>query len=217
MNGTGDWLPLFPLDVVLLPGALLPLHIFEPRYRALVRRCEAGSEPFGMIRLAGGDLARVGCTARIIRVLQAYPDGRSDILSRGERRFRVAELREHADGYVEGRIEAVDDRPGTEADSADLELLDRLYREFVELAEEEPAPLSEDEPAGTDAARVSFAMAARAPLGTEERQALLEMLSERGRVEALLGHLARLLPRLRAHEQNRRKIRGNGKPAPAGD
>jgi hypothetical protein len=267
MSTTKDWLPLFPLDLALLPGALLPLHVFEPRYRALVRLSLEGDRPFGMVRMHDGNLAPVGCGARIVQVLQAYPDGRSDILVRGEERFSLLDLREHADGYLEGRAVVVHDEPDSAPDPEDRRLLERLVREYAQLADDDGLPggvpgaadaegllgeagagpdegtapedataLAEgtiggetsphgaveadiardvDPDADADLERFSFALAARVPLGVDERQALLETLSERERTTALLGHLARLVPRLRAHEKDRRKVRGNGKPIPA--
>jgi hypothetical protein len=256
---TGGWLPLFPLDLALLPGALLPLHVFEPRYRALTRHSLEGDRPFGIVRTHDGHLARVGCTARIVQVLQTYPDGRSDILVRGEGRISLLEVREHADGYLEARTALVRDESGLPPDPEDLRLLERLFRDYAQLADdddllsaapgieeadrvpggvgpafgEEPdagegSSGDEDDPGAradsapdtgdviaADPDRFSFALAARVPLGADERQALIETLSERERTLALLGHLARLVPRLRAHEKGRRKMRGNGKPVPA--
>jgi hypothetical protein len=245
MNTTEDWLPLFPLDLVLLPGALLPLHVFEPRYRALASHVLEGGRPFGVVRMHDGHLAGVGCLARIVHVLQAYPDGRSDILVRGEERFALLDLREHADGYLESRTEPVCDEPGPGPDAEDRLLLERLFRDYSQLADDddllggargaEDGTIDPDRDAnaeGTadpdaaatpgahaagaaDADLFSFAIAVRMPLGVDERQALLQTMSERERTLALLGYLARLVPRLRAHEKDRRRVRGNGKLVPA--
>ena len=269
MNTTSDWLPLFPLDLVLLPGALLPLHVFEPRYRALARRSLEGDRRFGVVRMHTGQLAPVGCVAQIVEILQAFPDGRSNILVRGEERFSLLDVREHADGYLEVRAEAIHDEPGPGPDAVDRLLLERLFRDYAQLAEDDdllggalgtedasiglgrdasaegaadidaegaadtdgPATAGadvegmvaadaegtadDDAEATADANCFSFAIAVRTPLGVDERQALLETMSERERTLALLGHLARLVPRLRAHEKDRRKVRGNGKLVPA--
>jgi hypothetical protein len=301
MNTTGGWLPLFPLDLVLLPGAFLPLHVFEPRYRALARRSLEGDRRFGVVRMHTGQLAPVGCVAQIVEVLQAFPDGRSNILVRGDERFSLLDVREHADGYLEARAEAIRDDPGPGPDAEDRLLLERLFRDYAQLAEDDdllggalgvedaaiglgrdanaegtaegdvasiastdgattvdadtkgtadtagPATAdanaavavdadadgttdddaaaavdadadgtTDDDAAATaDADCFSFAVAVRTPLGVDERQALLETMSERERTLALLGHLARLVPRLRAHEKDRRKVRGNGKLVPA--
>src|ERR1700740_2272507 len=76
-------LPLFPLNVVLLPGADLPLHIFEPRYRQMVKSCLENKTEFGMLLSLPKGVARVGCTAEILEVVKRYPDGRMDILTIG--------------------------------------------------------------------------------------------------------------------------------------
>ena len=76
-------LPLFPLEVVLLPGTPLPLHIFEPRYKEMIGECLANDAPFGVVRALEEGIAEVGCTAEIITVTKEYPDGRMDLICRG--------------------------------------------------------------------------------------------------------------------------------------
>src|SRR6476660_3378912 len=85
-------IPLFPLDLVLFPGVPLPLHIFEQRYREMIAECMASSAPFGIVRAQRDGLTVIGCTARIVRVLHKYPDGRSDILTQGVDRFEIEQL-----------------------------------------------------------------------------------------------------------------------------
>src|SRR5260370_9377810 len=85
-------IPLFPLNVVLLPGAELPLHIFEPRYRAMVKSCLEEKSEFGMVLSLDKGVARVGCTAEILNVAKRYGDGRMAILTVGRAPFRVVEL-----------------------------------------------------------------------------------------------------------------------------
>ena len=89
-------IPLFPLDLVLFPGAALPLHIFEDRYKEMIGECLQCQGEFGMVRARREGLAIIGCTAKILTVMHRYPDGRLDILCRGERRFEIESL-------VEGR------------------------------------------------------------------------------------------------------------------
>src|SRR5207244_12316749 len=85
-------LPLFPLDVVLLPGVPLPLHIFEPRYRAMISECLAQEKPFGVVRVKEEGVAEICCTAEIITVTKKYPDGRMDIVTAGSERFQGVHL-----------------------------------------------------------------------------------------------------------------------------
>ncbi len=76
-------LPLFPLDLVLLPGAVLPLHIFEPRYKEMIGECLDLHQPFGIVRAKDGGVAEIGCTAEILTVTKKYDDGRMDIVTQG--------------------------------------------------------------------------------------------------------------------------------------
>ena len=78
---------LFPLDVVLFPGAPLPLHIFEERYKEMIGLCLQQQSSFGVVRAQSEGLAIIGCTARIEQVLERMDDGRLNILTRGARPF----------------------------------------------------------------------------------------------------------------------------------
>ena len=100
---------LFPLNVVLLPGAPLPLHIFEPRYRQMVKECLAEKTEFGMLLAMPDGVARVGCTAEIVEVAKRYPDGRLDILTVGRAPFRVVELFPE-NPLLEGQVDYLEDR-----------------------------------------------------------------------------------------------------------
>src|SRR6202045_62566 len=104
-----DRIPLFPLNVVLLPGAELPLHIFEPRYRKMVNKFINDRSEFGMLLSMPDGVARVGCTAEIMEVLARYPDGRLDIISVGRVPFRAVEL--FTDNpLLEGQVDYLEDR-----------------------------------------------------------------------------------------------------------
>ncbi len=119
-------IPLFPLNVVLLPGAELPLHIFEPRYRQMVKDCLEEKSEFGMLLALDKGVARVGCTAEIMQVTKRYGDGRMDIVTAGRAPFRVVELFTE-DPLLEGHVDYLEDRetPGNP----------RVQRELVELFE----------------------------------------------------------------------------------
>ncbi len=102
-------IPLFPLNVVLLPGAELPLHIFEPRYRAMVNDCLEEKSEFGMLLSLPNGVARVGCTAEILQVAKRYEDGRMEILTVGRVPFRVVELLTE-NPLMEGQVDYLEDR-----------------------------------------------------------------------------------------------------------
>ena len=114
-------LPLFPLSAVLFPQMLMPLHIFEPRYRLLVRRCLDHQQPFVIVLIKPGAEAgavaeprEVGTTARIVGH-SPLPDGRSYIVVRGERRFAIDTVLTDAEPYLVGRVRYLEDDDGHDA------------------------------------------------------------------------------------------------------
>jgi Lon protease-like protein len=124
-------IPLFPLDVVLFPGAALPLHIFEDRYKEMVAGCVDRDEPFGIVRAQIEGLAVIGCTAKIVKVLQRYPDGRLDILCEGGDRFEI-ELLDNSRAYLQAEIDDfLDDVPASTR--AEREQCTGLHFEVMEL------------------------------------------------------------------------------------
>lgn len=221
MNGeAGVWIPVFPLPAVLFPGADLPLHIFEPRYQAMVRRCTEEGIPFAVVLLRGGNLAQVGCEASTEKVLHRYPDGRLDLLARGRQRVGILGLREHGDGYLEAKAASLEDTTEPEDKEAKKDLLG-LFAEYVKLAEESGV-LDVDEGEmwrAEDRAGVTsgytFALAAESGMSLEEKQRFLETVSERQREQVLLRHLAQRMPVLRNQSVNRERVRGNGKLGPS--
>src|SRR5436190_23708479 len=113
-----ETIPLFPLSEVLFPGMMLPLHIFEPRYRVMMKHCIDGKLPFGVVLITRGsaespraEFFSVGTTARITRV-QQVEDGRLYIATVGEQRFRIIETLEDQP-YLQGKVEMIPEKPGS--------------------------------------------------------------------------------------------------------
>jgi Lon protease-like protein len=189
-------LPLFPLDLVLLPGAPLPLHIFEPRYKEMISECLEQKKPFGIVRASEEGVAGIGCTAEIVSVTKKYDDGRMDILTRGVDRFEVLEVNEER-AFLRAEISLLHDEDGDGDDDASrleqslVELAVRLHAEIVKLA---GAELSEPDETATN---LSFLLAGSLPLDLDFKQNLLATLSERKRLEAVVGYLQAVLPGLR--------------------
>ncbi|HZC43125.1 MAG TPA: LON peptidase substrate-binding domain-containing protein [Acidobacteriaceae bacterium] len=183
-------IPLFPLDLVLLPGAALPLHIFEDRYKEMIGECLQCQGEFGMVRARREGLAIIGCTAKIVTVMHSYPDGCLDILCRGERRFEIETL-------VEGRrfLEAeVDFIPDQEPCSSrrDREQCAALHMEMMELsgnAASEFPQLDLDQP-------VAFLLASVIPADLEFKQDLLHLHSDSERTARLMEFYELILPKL---------------------
>lgn len=193
-------LPLFPLDLVLLPGAPLPLHIFEPRYKEMISECVEEKKPFGVVRASDEGVAGVGCTAEIVSVTKKYDDGRMDILARGVDRFEVLEVNEER-AFLRAEISLVQDEDDEDdEDEKDqsrrpepslIEQAVRLHAEIVRLA---GAELSEPDETATN---LSFLLAGSLPLDLDFKQNLLSTLSETKRLEAVVGYLQAVLPGLR--------------------
>src|SRR5260370_2772357 len=101
-------LPLFPLQVVLLPGTELPLHIFEDRYKEMIGEVLKEHHEFGVVLANEKGIVNTGCTATVDKVLREYPDGRMDILTRGRRRFEIVLLNDER-SYLRGTVEFFDD------------------------------------------------------------------------------------------------------------
>jgi Lon protease-like protein len=185
-------LPIFPLDLVLLPGAPLPLHIFEPRYKEMISECLEQKKPFGIVRASEDGVAGIGCTAEIVSVTKKYDDGRMDILTRGVERFEVLEVNEER-AFLQAEISLVvdeDDEPAR-PESPLVEQAVRLYAEIVKIA---GADLSGPDEAADN---LSFLLAGSLPLDLDFKQNLLATLSETKRLEAVVGYLEAVLPGLR--------------------
>ena len=104
--------PLFPLGIVALPGELVPLHIFEERYKTMMNECLRDDSEFGIVWLSDDGLREIGCACTIERVLERMEDGRMNLLTRGTRPFRVVE-RQGELAYPAGVVEFLDDREET--------------------------------------------------------------------------------------------------------
>src|SRR5262249_28212122 len=141
-------LPLFPLDLVLLPHTNLPLHIFEPRYKEMIGDCLRNDSEFGMLVVQDQSVAAMGCTASITKVLDRFPDGRMNILVRGQHRFEISELNDEK-SYLRGRPQFFNDDPAELPSSDLLERSMALYGRLKELAKIE-TQLIQDIPLVTD-------------------------------------------------------------------
>jgi Lon protease-like protein len=200
-------IPLFPLGLVPLPGMLMPLHIFEERYKQMISGCLAENTPFGIVWFDGQSIRSVGCSARVIQVLHRYEDGRMDILTRGEKRFHTEGMVEEKP-YMEADVLFIED-----AESApDPGVLNRARTLLVEL--QHAGHLAEDVEAAdlSDPRRLSFAVPAIEGFTYAERQRFLEMTSSAERLKKGVEVLARIVERVQVTQQILKIIGGNGHP-----
>jgi Lon protease-like protein len=198
-----SFLPLFPLDVVLLPGAPLPLHIFEPRYKEMIAECLKLKTMFGVVRAQENGLAGVGCTAEILTVTKEYEDGRLDIVTQGVNRFEVMEVNQER-SFLQAEVFYLQDEPGAPSNQQLSRLLE-LHNEILQLAGAVPEQASV-----TADPQLSFRLAGALPLDLDFKQVLLGMRSEVERVEALTTYFENVLPKLRRTLHIRQKAGGNG-------
>jgi Lon protease-like protein len=196
-------IPLFPLDVVLFPGVPLPLHIFEPRYREMIAECIAGNIAFGVVRAQRDGLAVVGCTARVIRVMQSYPDGRSDILAQGVERFEIVQL-DNSRSFLQAEVDLLPDvaQPATRAAREECVA---FHFEALHLMGSSHASmhLNLDAP-------VAYLLAAVMPADLNFQQALLAMRSDAERTETLSSYYRAILPKLRSAARTSEHASSNG-------
>jgi Lon protease-like protein len=195
--------PLFPLGVVALPHELVPLHIFEDRYRTMIGEClERGSE-FGIVWAADDGHRAVGCAMEIAEVLERMDDGRLNILTRGTRPFRIVE--EHQDlPYPAGTVEFLIDKTET-ADLPTAESAHEAYNELVEQATDRT--LSPEELGAMSA----YQMAATVDFGLEAKQGLLDLRSENARLRLVARLFRAAIKRLTFIERAQERARSNGK------
>jgi Lon protease-like protein len=198
-----EWLPLFPLQVVLLPEAELPLHIFEERYKEMIQEVIRGHLEFGVVLANDKGIVNTGCTASINKVLREYPDGRLDILAVGRRRFEILRLNDER-SFLRGAVEFFDDDdaslPAPEARRQAIEGFNQLQA----LASNQPLATPEAENP-----QLSFRLAEPvSDLGI--RQALLSARSEAERIRQLAGFFPRYLARQRRIQHVKQVAPKNG-------
>ena len=198
-----DGFPLFPLGLVLLPGEVVPLHIFEERYKLMVDECLDGDTEFGILWLADDGLKHVGCTARVTEVLERTDDGRLNILVRGNDPFRLLRRIEelpYPAGDVELLEEDDDGPPLGEAAGEAREGYANLIERVTDSRPEEP-----------DLEQLSaYGMAATLDFALEAKQDLLELRSEGVRMERLRELFGSTIQRIEQAEISAERARTNG-------
>jgi len=213
-------LPLFPLTTVLFPEMLLPLHIFEPRYRLLVRRCMDDDRPFGVVLIRSGQEVgapaephAIGTEAKIM-AYSPLSDGRSYIVVRGARRFAVENTITDAEPYLVGRVRYLEERDGDDAGDRAAVAVEAYGQYLVAVMAVTDDARGDraivDELATVSPGEASYRIAASLAVDATERQRLLELPTDAERLDAEKSLLERettllrdLLVRLRAHGEGR--------------
>ena len=195
--------PLFPLGLVALPSELIPLHIFEDRYKTMIGRCLEEESEFGIVWLADDGLRTVGCACEIAEVLERLPDGRINLIARGTRPFRI-EARQEELPYPAGVIEFLSDQ----AEEPDAELADGAHEAYAELVKQATDRTPDPAEIGQMSA---YQMAATVEFGLDAKQGLLDLRSESARLGLVTRLFRAAVKRLDFVERAQARARSNGK------
>ena len=195
--------PLFPLGIVALPGELIPLHIFEDRYKTMMNECLQEEKEFGIVWMSDDGLRENGCACAIDRVLERTEDGRMNLLTRGTRPFRVVERQSHL-AYPAGVIEFLEDRD----EPVDPELLRDAQEAYAELVQR----ATDKEPGSDELAEMdAYGMAATVDFGPDAKQGLLDLRSENARLRLVTRLFHAAVERLELIDRAQERARSNGK------
>jgi Lon protease-like protein len=191
-----------------MPQIPLPLHIFEERYKLMIGECLTEDREFGIVYYNAADIKTAGCTARILKVIKRYDDGRLDILTHGQRRFLIKEIYDNK-AYLEARITYFDDDEQSD-NSGCQDLADRgiaLLKQFTSFQESRAEYDFTEE---MDFKTISFLIAGCEGFSHEEKQRFLEMTSTGERLKKSVESLEKIIERMKITAEIHKIIGGNG-------
>jgi hypothetical protein len=199
-----NFIPIFPLGVVVFPGEQLNLHIFEPRYKQLISECHESGKPFGIPTVMDDQLKEYGTLVRVTSIQKTYDDGKMDISTAGLSVFRILELvKQIPDKLYSG---AIVNYPQNE----ELVLGEKAAA-IAQVIRELHRMLNVNKPfARPDDLLTSYDMVHHAGMNLEEEYELLQLMREDQRLEYLKRHLYKVLPVVKEMEKLKEKIKMNG-------
>jgi Lon protease-like protein len=199
-----NFIPIFPLGIVVYPGESLNLHIFEPRYKQLISECHEQKKPFGIPTVLEDKLQDIGSMVTIIKISKVHDNGDMDINTKGEKVFRILEvIKEIPDKLYSG---AIVNYPDT-YEQGNAELMRKVMAGIRDLHKLLKVSKKFEKP---DEEIKCFEIAHHIGLSLEEEYELLGLLDERQRQEYLKRHLAKVIPLVAGMEQLKEKIKLNG-------
>lgn len=199
-----NFIPIFPLNIVVYPGEDLNLHIFEPRYKQLITECHAAKRPFGIPAVIDNKMQEYGSLAEITELTKVYDNGEIDIKTKGDKVFRILEIiKEVPEKLYSGAIVSYPDNKEKGISEMMRKIMNSI-RELHQLLKVDKDFKKEDENIRC------YDIAHHIGLSLEEEYELLNLLEERQRQEYLKRHLAKVIPMLTGMEQLKEKIKLNG-------
>ena len=200
-----NFIPIFPLSLVVYPGEELNLHIFEPRYKQLIEECTASQKPFGIPIVTNNRLNEMGTLVDITEVTTKFDNGEMDIKSKGRKVFRILEIiKEVPDKLYSG---AIVNYPSNREDAGKRELMQAIINSIRELHRVLNVTKDFKKP---DEELNAYDVAHHAGLSLEQEYELLGLMQEVQRQEYLKRHLAKVLPMLAEMETLKEKVKLNG-------
>lgn len=199
-----NFIPIFPLGIVVYPGEQLNLHIFEPRYKQLITESAASGKPFGIPAVINENLAEMGTLVRVLEISHLYEDGKMDVKTEGILVFKMLELvREIPEKLYSGAIVSYPDNDfaGSRA------MMNMLVKGMYQIHEKLGVSKTFSKP---DTEMTSYDIAHHLGLTIEEEYRVLELLLELHRQEFLKRHLAKVVPMMEEMEMLKKKIKKNG-------
>ena len=199
-----NFIPIFPLSIVVYPGELLNLHIFEPRYKQLIKECIEQKKTFGIPAVINNGVAEMGTLVTILELVKEYDDGKMDIKTQGLQIFRILEvIKEIPDKLYSGAIVTYPDNR--------LALIPHRMKKLLNAIRELHKILKVEKAFGkSDEMLSSYDVAHHTGLSLEEEYELLSLMQEDQRLEYLKRHLTKVVPVLSEMENLKEKIKLNG-------
>jgi Lon protease-like protein len=199
-----NFIPIFPLGIVVYPGESLKLHIFEPRYKQLINECHKEKKLFGIPAIINNNLQDFGILVKVMEIIKVHDNGEMDIKIKGEKVFRILEvIKEIPDKLYSG---AIVNYPNNQeiGNTAFMQLIITSVRELHRLLN-----ISKDFKK-TDEEITAYDVAHHVGLSLQEEYELLNLMDERQRIEYLKRHLTRVIPMVAEMESLKEKIKLNG-------
>jgi uncharacterized protein len=189
MSNMDSVIPLFPLELVIFPGSKYPLHIFEPRYKSMIKFCLENKKGFGIVAKIGKDISSIGCYVKIDNILKHYENGEYDIVVEGQNRYLINKFEKHENGYYIADVNEYHDT----GKGGDQELLTETKGKFEEVLKKINIELDEAFWKNfLNSGIKSFKIAEKSGLTLTEQQELLILQDENARLKYLLRHFERL-------------------------
>jgi uncharacterized protein len=198
---------LFPLNIVMFPEAYYPLHIFEERYKVLVKECYGTGHEFGINYFSNTGISQTGCSVLVNEISKTYSDGKMDVIVQGISRYRIIKIIDGEKPYFTAEVEPFAD-DDFDIDANLLEEATRLFNKVIEgITSIKIDPIYPDK---ITVKYPSFLIAQKAGFSPQQKQSLIEIRSENLRLKALSAHLRKVQPLIKKAEVISNIVKNDG-------